>query len=99
MGFRHREQKLQLPRISLRDSEWVNYKVESVESFCLVDSARPNILWSRSFIPRICSYSVDFRPVPRRFAPVVPKHEFVEIDLELRLAHSVIGTISHVFRI
>ena len=26
-----------------------------------------------------------------RFAPVVPKDEFVEVDLELRLAHSVIG--------
>jgi hypothetical protein len=30
-----------------------------------VDSARPNMLRLRSFAPRICWYSVGFRPVPR----------------------------------
>ena len=31
----------------------------------LVDSANPNRLRLRSFAPRICSYPVDSRPVPR----------------------------------
>ena len=30
-----------------------------------VASASPNRLWLRSLAPRICSYSVDLRPVPR----------------------------------
>jgi len=34
-------------------------------SACLVDSASPNRLRLKSFAPRICSYSVDSRPVPR----------------------------------
>ena len=55
----------------------------------------------RSLAPRICSYWVDFSAGSeakerlkrgcRCLATVVPEDEFVEIDLELRLAHSVVG--------
>ena len=39
--------------------------VDKISYAYLVDSASPNILRLRSFAPRICSYSVEFRPVPR----------------------------------
>src|SRR5207247_4918649 len=61
----------------------------------------------RSLAPRICSYSVDLRLVPRqclkcgcgRLATVTSKDEFVEVNLELGLAHSVVGPISHCWRL
>jgi hypothetical protein len=51
--------------------------------------------------PRICSYSVDLRPGSetkerlkcgrRRLATIVPKDKFIEVYLELGLAHTVVG--------
>ena len=61
------------------------------------------MLGLRSLAPRICPYSVDLRADFYQtqeglkcrggcLATVVPKDELVEVNLEVGLAHSMVGT-------
>ena len=48
----------------LLELEYIERRIKLPSDY-LVASATPNRLWLRSLAPRICSYSVDLRAVPR----------------------------------